>query len=223
MILGLKVRVPPDTDNNSILIRSANSHLLKFKIVNDILNLVSHTCNVAPNPLLAKVQPSKENISNYGVIDIETYNLPVDAKTTLFAPYAVGIYYNNVFKSFYLTDFASENQMFISVLEYIYKNKIKLLWAHNGGRFDFKLLLKDLDKDESVDITKSFVKGTTIYNMNLKYKNHIVKFQDSYLLIKGSLRNLCKDFEVETDKQYFPYDFVNQGNLEYVGPKPSKD
>jgi DNA polymerase type B, organellar and viral len=35
-----------------------------------------------------------------------------------------------------------------------------------------------------------------------------------------SLRNLGKSFGVEVLKSYFPYTFVNENNLDYIGPIP---
>jgi hypothetical protein len=57
--------------------------------------------------------------------------------------------------------------------------------------------------------------------MTLTYKGKDVNFRDSYLLIKGKLKNLCRDFESSTSKGNFPHDFVTKDLLEYVGEKPS--
>lgn len=43
---------------------------------------------------------------------------------------------------------------------------------------------------------------------------------DSLSLLPSSLRSLAKSFEVNTQKGYFPYDFVNENNLDYNNSLP---
>lgn len=47
-----------------------------------------------------------------------------------------------------------------------------------------------------------------------------ITIADSCKLIPGSLDNLTDGYKVETLKGYFPYDYVNKDNLEYVGLIP---
>lgn len=55
-------------------------------------------------------------------------------------------------------------------------------------------------------------------------KNKITKitFIDSFNLLNKSLEQLALDFDVKTKKGKFPYTFVNQNNLNYIGPIPEK-
>lgn len=43
---------------------------------------------------------------------------------------------------------------------------------------------------------------------------------DSLLLLQSSLDKLCKTFNTNVKKTYFPYTFVNKHNLWYIGNKP---
>ena len=49
-----------------------------------------------------------------------------------------------------------------------------------------------------------------------------ISFVDSLNLLNNSLKKLANDFNVETKKGNFPYNFVNKHNLNYIGKKPSK-
>ncbi len=100
------------------------------------------------------------------------------------------------------------------------KNNIKLLWAHNGGKFDFRLILKHVNSKTLIKHKKSYVKGSVINSMTLTYKKKDINFRDSLLLLNNNLRNLSKDFEVEIVKGYFPHDWITKERLEYVGTKP---
>jgi len=86
--------------------------------------------------------PSKRYLTSYGVIDIETF-----AESDIVRPYAVGIYHNNSFKSFYVTDFTDEFHMFLAVFYLLDSRGILCLWAHNGGKFDFKLILRSISEN----------------------------------------------------------------------------
>jgi hypothetical protein len=49
---------------------------------------------------------------------------------------------------------------------------------------------------------------------------YVITFKDSQQMLIGSLRNLGKCFGVKTQKSIFPYSFVNENNLNYIGPIP---
>jgi hypothetical protein len=52
-------------------------------------------------------------------------------------------------------------------------------------------------------------------------KIHFIIIKDSYLLLKDNLRKLGKDYKVNILKGYFPYTFVNENNLNYIGNIPN--
>jgi hypothetical protein len=49
---------------------------------------------------------------------------------------------------------------------------------------------------------------------------YVITFKDSQQMLIGSLRNLGKCFGVKTQKSIFPYLFVNENNLNYIGHVP---
>lgn len=50
---------------------------------------------------------------------------------------------------------------------------------------------------------------------------HRVVILDSYLLLNRSQADLCKIFEVDSLKTPFPYKFMHENNLRYVGNTPA--
>ena len=165
--------------------------------------------------------PSKIIIREYSTIDIETFN-----DSGLARAYAIGIYHKGDFTYYYLTDYASDNDLFIAVLNYITEAKIKMLWSHNGGNFDIKLLLKgweSLLKTGEITIKRQFVRGSRIYSVQLCYKNHSIIYRDSMLLLNHKLSALAKNFNTSIPKGVFPHKFAALETLEYIGIKPVID
>lgn len=62
-----------------------------------------------------------------------------------------------------------------------------------------------------------FVVDTNIYFIKIEYLNNFIEFRCSYKFIPISLKNL--DF-LSSSKTIFPYKFVKENNLNYVGPAP---
>lgn len=56
--------------------------------------------------------------------------------------------------------------------------------------------------------------------MKINNKINIITIKDSYLLLNNDLRTLGKDYKVNIIKGYFPYMFVNEHNLNYIGDVP---
>ena len=69
------------------------------------------------------------------------------------------------------------------------------VYAHNGGNFDFYLLLKEMTKEE-IQHTSVITRGLTIIGM--EFCGHI--FRDTCCFLQGSLAGLCKDFRVSQSK-----------------------
>ena len=49
---------------------------------------------------------------------------------------------------------------------------------------------------------------------------YVVTFKDSQQILIFSLRDLGQTFNVNIQKSIFPYTFVNENNLEYIGHVP---
>jgi hypothetical protein len=88
------------------------------------------------------------------------------------------------------------------------------------AKFDIIFIMKYLVKLGSVN---PVIHNGRIITINLNFgkdNKYQLQFRDSYLLLLNSLAKLCKSFKVETYKSVFPYLFVNENNLDYIGSVP---
>ena len=106
--------------------------------------------------------------------------------------------------------------MFKDFLEYLHLVNATRIYAHNGGNFDFRLIIEYIEKEK----IKSFIKGNSIYTFIVNYNKLKIQFLDSYLLLGSSLRSLCINFGTNVLKGHFPHLFVNKSRLEYIGVIP---
>jgi hypothetical protein len=59
-----------------------------------------------------------------------------------------------------------------------------------------------------------------IISVQTSFKGYVFHFRDSQQLLISSLSKLGKSFNVDIQKSIFPYDFVNENNLDYIGGVP---
>ena len=200
--------------------------VFKFEIIDKNLKLISKTKNIPNLKSISAAKPESNLNLDFGVVDIETFvKRPEDESgDNKVIPYAIGVYYKGEFKSFYLSDYAETptrlNEMFDDFIDYITDKNIKTLYAHNGGKFDFWLILKYIKKGVH---HKSLVRKSTIYTFSIKNKGLVITFCDSYLMLPFGLRKLCIDFQSEVLKGYYPHWLVTNDSLEYIGVKPPHD
>jgi len=79
----------------------------------------------------------------------------------------------------------------------IYHGKGKKIYAHNGGKYDFRFILPYLLKNYKcsfLPIGASLVKISVYYNS--KSKKKICEFRDSYNILESSLKKLAESFRV---------------------------
>jgi hypothetical protein len=114
------------------------------------VKIINHYKRVSDLYQIKPEFPKTYTYVDYGVIDIETFVSAKEGSTIKeHIPYAVGIYNPKLkeVKMFYLTSYNTINKelgikdMFADVFTYIKDNNILRLYAHNGGNFDFKLIL----------------------------------------------------------------------------------
>jgi hypothetical protein len=76
--------------------------------------------------------------------------------------------------------------------------------------------IKLLKRDNAI------LKLTFKYKLNEKGPEYTLTFYDSLLILNDSLRKLSKSFNVDNKKDYFPYGFLNNEelNLNYKGNVP---
>jgi hypothetical protein len=94
------------------------------------------------------------------------------------------------------------------------------VYIHNMAKFDIIFLLKYIVKIASLQpvIHNGRIISLLInFGKDNKYK---IEFKDSYLLLLSSLAKLTKGFGVDTLKSIFPFLFVNENNMDYIGPVP---
>lgn len=144
-------------------------------------------------------------------MDIETYN-----KNSKVIEYCICLSIEDKIFEFYNT-----HNIIINVLNHIVNTlqntKIEI-YIHNLN-FDGILIISNL--------SKNFIKyelisnKTNIYAIKIIYCNIIITLKCSYKIIPISLRTLGKIENFE--KSYFPYKFVNEDNLNYIGEIPPKE
>lgn len=106
---------------------------------------------------------------------------------------------------------------------FIRSNKGKIVYIHNGSKFDLIFLLKHLVNYQGVDVNP-IVKDGSFINLEIRYgpkHQYVINIRDSFLLLPSSLEKLAKQFKVPNLKGIFPYSFVNENSLNYVGTIPS--
>jgi hypothetical protein len=94
------------------------------------------------------------------------------------------------------------------------------IYIHNLARFDGIFLLKILANLAKSDDCNPIIHNHKIISIGFRFKDYNVTFKDSNQLLLGSLRKLAISFGVDTQKSIFPYNFVNENNLNYIGNVP---
>jgi hypothetical protein len=160
-------------------------------------------------------------------MEVEESDSLIHKKPTKFIPYLIcGYDGNDKHETFHVASL-NKNELFKGfidkLLSRVEPGSSTIVYAHNLSSFDGVFLLKHLfsygevrpllfnGKLISIKLT---VKG------NNKSENKILLFKDSMLLLPQSLRNLCKAFNVETHKGYFPFN-LNDTFYSGVFPKYS--
>jgi DNA polymerase family B len=92
-----------------------------------------------------------------------------------------------------------------------------IIYIHNMAGFDAIFLLKILAELGQI---KPIIHNGDLISINFKFNNYNITFRDSQQILISSLRNLAKCFGVDVLKGYFPYNFVNENNLDYNGVIP---
>ena len=118
--------------------------------------------------------------------------------------YALGYFNGEKYKEIY-KKYMDHNVLkeFINYLYYKEKSK-KIIYAHNGGKFDTFMLLKEILISDKFFVESFLESNGRIINMqirstNEKYRKKFI-FRDSINLIACSLDKACKDFKPKTVK-----------------------
>ena len=118
----------------------------------------------------------------------------------------------------YITSYNSDQEtLFTSFFEQLL-SKIKpgttIIYAHNLSAFDGIFLMRYLLRYGVVD---PLLHNSKLLTIKVSLGNKTILFKDSYLLLPLSLRKLCKAFNVEQVKSFFPFKLTN---IFYTGVFP---
>lgn len=185
--------------------------LMKRTKENDEFELERRYCIDFVGQKLIKNNEEKVDKENYELYtyDIETYAKEMKEGKSSMIPYAIGTYYYNKEKKEYIYKdfFACDHDDIVSkFIEYIYNapGKEKILYAHNGGKFDAYLLIKKLIEKKNIRIEKILDKNGRLIDITTKQiidnETKTVIFRDSYTFINSSLDSACKSFKTDTVK-----------------------
>ena len=94
--------------------------------------------------------------------------------------------------------------------------------AHNGSKFDTQFLYKEalLSFDPDILSDDPIKRGRKIFQLQLSER---IIIKDSLLFLPSSLKKLPKTMGIqELEKGYFPYTFLNETTLDYIGDIPDR-
>ena len=137
-------------------------------------------------------------------------------------PITVSIYDGVKTFSFYLSDYSNSDEMLKTALESILRRKYNkhVVYIHNLSNFDAIFLFRIMTQ---LGFMEPVINKGRIISVNLSYGSanefYNIEFRDSYQILLGSLRNLSKSFNV-SKKGIFPYNFVSEVDLNYIGNVP---
>ena len=157
-----------------------------------------------------QIKVEKNIISDFYTMDIETIKLD----NGKLSPYLICAYD----RINYITSYNSDQEtLFTSFFEQLL-SKIKpgttIIYAHNLSAFDGIFLMRYLLRYGVVD---PLLHNSKLLTIKVSLGNKTILFKDSYLLLPLSLRKLCKAFNVEQVKSFFPFKLTN---IFYTGVFP---
>jgi hypothetical protein len=152
-----------------------------------------------------KLLPDNRIVNKFLTMDIETIT-----KNNKITPYLITGYDGRDF----LTSYGQDEKALFKVFFDQLLTKVKsstTIYAHNLSGFDGVFLMKHLLNYGKVEPLLFNGKLITIKVKIIVSKNEskILIFKDSYLLLPLSLRKLCKAFNIELGKGYFPFKLTN--------------
>jgi len=161
----------------------------------------------------------KANKADHLSVKLITWDIETKLYNGKMRPICISMYDGKVKKSFKLTEGKSHIDIINEFIQHISRPKFNgfKFHAQNFSGFDSIFLLKYLVKTCEV---KVIIREGTLIEVKCKIsKYNTIKLRDSYLMLPTSLDSLGKNF-LNSPKQLFPYEFVNQNDLNYEGAVP---
>jgi hypothetical protein len=201
--------------DDSTFIRSILNKHYTFKDKKLAVLTIDKTVN-----FLKPLKPSSRLINNIITLDIETF-----IKDGIHIPYVISWFDGEKSNSYYLLDFKSSDFLLSQAIKDLMHNKYDnyKIYIHNMAGFDSIFLLKiltELGNIQPIIHNGELISINFNFKIGFKNKEYNIVFRDSLKILLVSLRKLAKVFGVETQKSIFPYSFVNETNLDYIGPIP---
>lgn len=135
----------------------------------------------------------------FKVFDVETF-MTDDISTNWSNIYAIGLYDGK--NAWVLKDENKDNDYFIENFLNQLENK-DIIYAHNGGKFDFRFILDFLD-NRGIKKRLLIINGRVV-KLKFRYNKNRLEFRDSFSILPTSLARLTKDFNVEHQKLKMDY------------------
>lgn len=184
----------------------------KFTFINNELHL---TVSEKTSSFIKKVKAPLKFNTKFITFDIETF-LDNNNKHT---PYCVSIFDGLITESFYLSDYKNSDDLLLNSIKYLLKAKYNnyRIYIHNLSNFDGIFILKIICK---LGLVSPVINKGRIISLQLNFNSkYVIYFYDSFQLLPISLRNLAQSFSV-SNKGIFPYSFVQNNNINYIGKVP---
>ena len=219
---------------NDVVVRHYNNYIIN--IVNNKVINIKYNMNLIPIKRIINNNLSFTENPNIGVIDFET----IECRDGVNRVYCLGFKTNLDKKP--VTYFIEEHnnyddydRIMLKFIDELLRSKYKdvTFYCHNLSGFDVHFMLGVLlrynalcvSDEQNTKYTTNFVFRDKniikiIVSKNINGTNRKFTIQDSLAILVGSQRDLCRAFEVETQKTDFPYLFLHERNLGYLGNTP---
>ncbi|MEM3845658.1 MAG: DNA polymerase [Candidatus Parvarchaeota archaeon] len=117
--------------------------------------------------------------------------------------YAIGIYNGRNVKTLFGYQYSLKD-----FIEWLFKNlnNNDIVYAHNGGKYDFLFIIEGINKYKLGRIEKIKIIHGGIVNLLISYKNKKIMFKDTFFILPASLKSLTKDYDVVHKKLELDYD-----------------
>jgi hypothetical protein len=195
--------------NDSTFVRHLENK--KFTFINNELKLLTID---KPSKFIQSLNQINKLSNKIITMDIETF-----IKDGIHIPYCISWLNEKHWYSYYLTDFKSPEDMLIQAIKDVMVKKYDnyKIYIHNLARFDGIFLLKIL---AGLGTIKPIIHNDKLISIDFKFKGYNISFRNSLQLLIYNLRSLGESFGIKTKKSIFPYKFVNEDRLNYIGPVP---